>query len=164
MEANVPLNALSETLWRERELLEQLLFRLEVEQLLLVSGRTKRLPLATRDVEVVLERIRAAELGRAVEVEAAARALGLEGGASLLEMARAVPAPWDGILREHRTAFIQLTAEVSELSKGNRDLLASSRRATQETMLGLRDSLHGYDPTGMPTESFAGATLVDESF
>ncbi len=164
MEANVPLNALSETLWRERELLEQLLFRLEVEQLLLISGRTKRLPLATRDVEAVLERIRAAELGRAVEVQEAARAFGLEGGASLLEIAQAVPAPWDEVLREHRTAFIQLTAEVSELSKGNRDLLASSRRATQETMLGLRDGLHGYDPTGMPTESSAGASLVDESF
>lgn len=164
MEANVPLNALSEILWRERELLEQLLFRLEVEQLLLVTGRTTRLPMATRDVELVLDRIRAAELGRAVEVETAARALGLTGGSSLKELGAAAPEPWAQILGEHRTAFLQLTAEVSDLSKGNRDLLASSRRATQETMMGLRESLHGYDPTGMPTETFVGAALLDESF
>jgi hypothetical protein len=163
VEANVPLSALSEILWRERELLEQLLFRLEVEQLLLVSGRTVRLPMATRDVELVLDRIRAVELGRAVEFEAAARALGLVGGGSLQDLAGAAPEPWEQILRDHRVAFLRLTAEVADLAEGNRDLLASSRRATQEALIGLGESLHGDDPAGMSTPVFVGSALLDES-
>lgn len=159
-----PLRALSEILWRERELLEELLFRLEVEQLMLVSGKTKRLPHATRDVEEVLERIREIELGRSAEVDAAAQALGLEPGLSLLDLSRSVPAPWDGILLDHRSAFIQLTAEVSDLSVGNRDLLASSRRATQETLMGLRDDVEVYNPAGLRSVPTTGAALLDESF
>ena len=42
-------------LWRERELLDTLLYRLEVEQLVLASGRTDRLMRAAQDVESTLE-------------------------------------------------------------------------------------------------------------
>ncbi len=159
----MPLKALSDVLWRERELLEQLLFKLEVEQLLLVSGRTTRLPLATREVEEVLEQIRAAELGRTIEVEEAAGILGLPSGVSLLELAKASPAPWDGILLEHRENFVRLTAEISDVSRSNRDLLASSHRATQETLMGLRDSVQTYDPSGASRPAVAGAQLLDET-
>ncbi|WP_127126495.1 flagellar protein FlgN [Georgenia sp. SYP-B2076] len=160
----MPLKDLSDVLWRERELLEQLLFKLEVEQLLLVSGRTKRLPLATREVEEVLELIREAELGRAVEVDYAATTLGLPEGVSLLQLAQAAPAPWDGILLEHRTNFIRLTAEVSDIAHSNRDLLASSHRATQETLMGLQLSVQTYSPTGAATPASVGAQLFDEKF
>ncbi len=160
----MPLKALSDTLWRERELLEQLVFKLEVEQLILASGRTKRLPLATREVEHVLEQIRAAELGRSVEVDEAARSLGLDAGVSLLDLSRSAPAPWDTILAEHRAAFIRLTAEISDLALSNRDLLASSHRATQETLMSLHESALTYDPSGTTTASSTGATLIDESF
>jgi flagellar biosynthesis/type III secretory pathway chaperone len=159
----VPLRALSNVLWRERELLDQLLLKLEVEQLLLVNGRTKRLPLATREVEQVLESIRGAELARTIEVEQAASLLNLPGGTSLLDLAHASPAPWDAILLEHRREFIRLTAEVSELAQSNRDLLATSYRATQETLLGLRDSVTTYDPNGLTTAEPALARLLDQT-
>ena len=42
-------------LWRERELLDTLLYRLEVEQLVLARNRTEHLMRAARDVEAVLE-------------------------------------------------------------------------------------------------------------
>ena len=160
----MPLKALSDVLWRERELLEQLLFKLEVEQLLLASGRTKRLPLATREVEEVLELIREAELGRAIEVDVAATALGQPEGVSLLNLAHASPAPWDGILLEHRGHFVRLTAEIADLSNSNRDLLASSHRATQETLMGLQFSVRTYDPSGVATPASVGAQLLDETF
>ena len=38
-----PVDKLSQILWRERELLDSLLFKLEMEQLVLGSGRTRRL-------------------------------------------------------------------------------------------------------------------------
>ncbi|KAE8764073.1 flagellar protein FlgN [Georgenia thermotolerans] len=160
----MPLKALSDILWRERELLEQLLFKLEVEQLFLITGRTTRLPLASREVEEVLETIRAAELGRTVEVDEAALALGLPTGVSLLDLAQAAPAPWDAILLEHRKNFVRLTAEINELAQSNRDLLATSHRATQETLMNLRESVHTYDPSGAAAASTSGAQLLDETF
>ena len=68
---------LSSVLWHERELLETLAYKLEVEQLVLAGGRTHWLAAAAREVENVLERIREIELLRAVEVEAVAEELGL---------------------------------------------------------------------------------------
>ena len=63
---------LSAVLWRERQLLELLLFKLEEEQLVLSSGRTRWLGHATREVEQVLDQIRTAELGRSMEADATA--------------------------------------------------------------------------------------------
>lgn len=157
------LKPLSDTLWRERELLERLLFKLEVEQLLLASGRTGRLPLATRELEEVLEAIRTTELGRAVEVDNALTELGLPDGASLLDIAAVAPAPWDGILREHRNNFVRLTGEIGELSHGTRVTLATAVRATQETLMGLHDGLDTYDPSGAASATRHGAQLVDET-
>ena len=48
------LTEVSSILWRERELLELLLFKLEEEQLLLAAGRSRWLGHATREVEMVL--------------------------------------------------------------------------------------------------------------
>ncbi|HEX4777551.1 MAG TPA: flagellar protein FlgN, partial [Acidimicrobiia bacterium] len=48
------LSDVSNILWRERQLLELLLFKLEEEQMILAGGRTRWLPHATREVETVL--------------------------------------------------------------------------------------------------------------
>ena len=48
------MEKLSLVLWRERELLEELHYRLEVEQLVLASGRSRWLAHATRDVDALL--------------------------------------------------------------------------------------------------------------
>ncbi|MBT0993088.1 flagellar export chaperone FlgN [Cellulomonas sp. DKR-3] len=156
------LDALSEVLWHERSLLELLLFKLEEEQLLLTSGRTRWLAHATREVEAVLAQIRDAELGRSVEAVAACAALGVPDGASLAEMADAAPAPWDELLRQHREAFASLTAEISHLADGNRELLAMSHRATQETLASLGDT-HTYDGAGRSSAGESGAILVDRT-
>ena len=59
---------LSALLWRERELLELLVFKLEEEQLLLITaGKARWLQFATREVEQVMERVREAGLARTVE-------------------------------------------------------------------------------------------------
>ena len=102
------LTELSSTLWHERELLELLLFKLEEEQLLLAAGRSRWLGNATREVEMVLEELRRAELTRAIEVGTVAGALGLPEDASLRDLAEHAPVPWDDILRQHRTAFLTL--------------------------------------------------------
>jgi len=164
MSTSPALERLSEVLWRERHLLELLLFKLEVEQLVLTAGRTRWLGHATREVEAVLDEIRGAELGRAVEADDAARSLGLEPGVGLAEIAAHAPAPWDDLMRAHRDAFGSLTAEISALADGNRELLAVSHRAAQETLLTLQDTVQTYDGQGRSAAvGSTDARLVDRS-
>src|SRR5947208_11460766 len=97
---------LSSILWRERDMLELLVFKLEEEQLVLVSGRTRWLAHATREVEMVLEQIRLTEVLRAAEVAVVGTDLGIGGDPSLGQLAEAAPAPWSELLHQHRQAFL----------------------------------------------------------
>ncbi|MGY4643779.1 flagellar export chaperone FlgN [Cellulomonas sp. URHB0016] len=159
----MPLNGLSEVLWHQRNLLELLLFKLEEEQMILTSGRSRWLSHATREVETVLDEIRSAELGRAIAADTAAQELGLLPGSPLALLAEHAPAPWDELLRAHRHAFATLSAEIGQLADGNRELLAMSHRATQETLASLQD-VSTYDVTGQSTPSERVAQLVDRTF
>jgi hypothetical protein len=127
-------------LWRERHLLELLLFKLDEEQLVLAAGRTRWLPRATREVEMVLEEIRQTELERAVEVSRVAVDLGLGAEASLRQLAEAAAEPWRGILAEHREAFLSLTDEVTALVQTNRELLARGQKAVRDVLASLGDA------------------------
>lgn len=120
---------LTSTLWRERALLELLLFRLEVEKLVLSSGRPQWLSMAAREVESVLEEMRHVELLRAVSVDALADELHLQPNPSLREIAESSREPWRAIWLDHREAFASLTARICETSRGNRVLAAAGYRA-----------------------------------
>ncbi len=158
------LTEVSSILWRERELLELLLFKLEEEQLLLAAGRSRWLGHATREVEMVLEEIRRAELGRAVEVEAVAASLGLGPGASLRQLADSAPAPWDDILREHRNAFLSASQEITALAQANRELLTAGFRAARETLLSLGEpEVATYTPSGQSVQGTRGPRLLNEA-
>jgi FlgN protein len=159
----MPLADVSSTLWREREALELLLFKLEEEQLVLASGRSRWLAHATREVEIVLDRIRQTEVLRAVQVEAAATALGLPPNPSLVQLADAAPGPWGDMLRDHRKAFLALTAEISALAEANRHLLTAGQRAAREAMLAVTDSIETYGRRGETTAVARRARLVDEA-
>jgi hypothetical protein len=133
------LREVSAILWRERHLLELLLFKLDEEQLVLAAGRTRWLPRATREVEMVLEEIRQTELERAVEVSRLALDLGLPAGASLRQLAEAAPEPWQEILVEHRQAFLAVTEDVTALVQTNRELLNRGQRAVREVLASIGD-------------------------
>jgi len=160
----VSLTDLSSVLWRSRELLELLLFKLEEEQLLLAAGRSRWLAHATREVEVVLEQIRNTEVARAAYAQAAALELGLAPNASLGELADAAPDPWSDLLHQHRKAFLQLTSEISGMAEANRDLLTAGLRAARETMLVFAGSVETYGRRGQTvTGGVRRPTLVDEA-
>jgi hypothetical protein len=159
------LTEVSSILWRERELLELLLFKLEEEQLLLAAGRSRWLGHATREVEMVLEEIRRAELGRAVEVDAVAVSLGLEPGVSLRELSERAPAPWNDILREHRNAFLAASQEISALAQANKELLTTGVRAARETLMSLggEAEVTTYAPDGQAVQRARGPRLLNEA-
>lgn len=163
-DANMSLRGLSGNLTRELELLEVLLYKLEVEQLLLAEGRTERLHMATAELEKVLLSIQEAELGRSLEADMAAIELGLAPDASLREIAEAAPAPWDTILSEQRTSLVKLTSEIRDVTDSNRSLLAASRRATQETLMSIRDHVRTYDSHGDVVSGNVGAQFLDRNF
>src|SRR5690606_18542894 len=83
------MEKLSLILWRERELLESLLFKLESEQLILASGNTRWLGRAAEEVEALVEQIRETEVLRAIAADAAAEQAGLAAHSSLRSLAEA---------------------------------------------------------------------------
>lgn len=162
------LETVSRILWRERGLLELLQFKLEEEQLLLATGRTKWLAHAANEVEAVIDQIRQLEVLRAAEVDVAAAAVGLPPGASLAKLADAAEEPWSSILHSHRQAFLALTGELTAVASANRDLLTVGERATREALLSWTDDVRTYTATGAAADptgamSTAGARVVDRA-
>ena len=154
---------LSALLWRERELLELLTFKLEEEQLLLTAGKTRWLQHATREVEQVLERLREAGLGRTVEIAAVAREWGSPEGATLRELiAHAPEGPWGEIFNGHLQAMTELTGRIKELRDVNEKFLRAAARSTQETLAGVSAEPGTYDSHGTSAAK-SDARLFDKT-
>lgn len=128
------LRAVSDSLWRERQLLELLQFKFEQQRLLLHAGRTQWLAHATREVDMVIEQLRRAELERAARVEAACAELGLPPGATLRQLAAAAPEPWDGVLRRHRDAMAGMADDIALLVADIEGLLAKGHEAARSAL------------------------------
>ena len=157
------MEKLSQILWRERDLLDSLLFKLEMEQLVLGSGRTRWLARSAKEVELVLEMLRETEVLRAVAADEAAELVGLVTNPSLRALAEAVEEPWRSILLDHRDAFAKVSAEIAGLAEVNRELLTAGLRSARETLLSLDQETHGYGQDGAVVVSAASPRLVDRS-
>lgn len=166
------LQEISNTLWRQRNLLEMLMFKLEEEQLLLAAGRTRWVTAATREVEQVLDEIRATEVIRSTLVDAVAREVGLAANPSLRDLASAAPEPWSSLLDEHRRAFLALTDEALAVAKSNREMLARGAAAARDMLMmamdpagngKAEDRMGTYDATGAVIALTRGGLLLDEA-
>lgn len=156
------VNELSTLLWRERELLELLMFKLDEEQLLLTSGKSKWLPFATREVEQVLARLRKSGIERTVEASAVAVEWGIGDEATLRELAEHAPSDaWRDILSSHLTALTSLTHQIASVRDTNLQYLRAATRATQETLAGMSTDRGGYDGHGATATVSASAHLFD---
>lgn len=160
------VNDLSSLLWRERELLEMLVFKLEEEQLLLTAGRSKWLHHATREVEQVLGHLRTAGIERTVEASLVALAWGLPEDSTLRQLAEGAGDAWRDVLLSHLTALTALTSQIADLRDTNLSYLRSASRATQETLANLgtgpASDPFGYGARGgQRVPAAAGARLFD---
>ncbi|MFL6156638.1 MAG: flagellar protein FlgN [Marmoricola sp.] len=142
------MEKLSQILWRERELLDTLLFKLEQEQMVLATGRTRWLMRSAREVETVLGTIRETEILRAVAADEVAASLGLDHNPSLRALADAVDEPWRSILVDHHEAFVTVTHEIGALADANRDLITAGYRSARETLMSLDGGPEGYGADG----------------
>ncbi len=160
----IDMDRLSQILWRERELLETLAYKLEVERMVLAAGRTRWLVNVTREIEDVLEDLRATEVLRATAADAAAEALGLATNPSLGALADAAPEPWGGILRDHREAMVALAREIAETSEDAKGLITAGYRSARETLLAIGGTTTAsYTPSGDAVLTPAATRLVDRS-
>ncbi|TPV52556.1 flagellar protein FlgN [Pseudarthrobacter phenanthrenivorans] len=154
-------NELSALLWRERELLGLLTFKLEEEQLLLTTGNTKWLHHATREVEQVVERLRSHALSREVAVAALATEWNLGEQPTLRDIvARAPEGPWAEIFDAHLKELLALTARIKELRDANEVFLRAAVKSTQETLAELRSDAGTYDSLGVASAA-SGISMLD---
>ncbi len=159
-------NELSTLLWRERELLDLLLFKLEEEQLLLTAGRSKWLHHATREVEAVLAHLRTTGIERTVEASAVAIEWRLPEDATLRQLVEDAPDPvWREVLQSHLTALTALTAQIADVRDTNLTYLRAATRATQETLATVGTGGRGDQAyTGRGVRASAGASSYAHLF
>jgi hypothetical protein len=129
--------AIAATLWRERESLETLLFKLVEQQLILTSGNTRWLHLVDDEVRAAGEALRESELIRAAELDLLARQKGLHLEANLLELAEVAPEPWPLVFEEHATALRTLVLEIQSVAQENTRLLHAGEQAIHEILAEL---------------------------
>ena len=150
---------LAAVLWRQRELLERLAYKLECERLLMTSGRTRWLATATSEVELLTDELAVIEMQRGAVADTVCRELGIDVGASLEDLAAAASPPWTAMLLDHREALVALTTELSSLAEATRQLTTTGLAAVEATLAsaGLREGAtsRGYDAKGR-TDVIAG--------
>ena len=143
---------LAAVLWRQRELIERLCYRLECEQLILASGRMTRLPLAISEVETAVHDLQVLELQRAEAADRASIELDLPLGSGLQDLAAASQPPWTGVFLEHRSALIALAGELRMLADSNQQMVSGGMAALEMAINSLgalaEPVVVGYDARG----------------
>ena len=160
------LSGLSSILWRERDILEHLLFKLDVQQLLLMSGRAAWLVRASAEIETALEQVRLVELERAVRFERLAGELGLGSAPSLTKIAEVAEEPWKSLLTEHYEAFIELATRIQSITSLNRELATAAQQTAAAEISSIQGDLEPalqlYEPSGATARVERRAVFVDE--
>lgn len=155
-------NELSAELWRQRELLELLLFKYEEERLLLAAGKSRWIPHATREVEMVINRLKTASLSMSVAMVDVATEWGLAENARLRDVVAVAPeGVWKEIFSSHSKALIELVADIRAIRAGNDQLLRAALRSTQETLNLIADEPATYAADGTADPTVPTARLVD---
>lgn len=152
---------LSMHLTRERDVLELLLFKLDVQQMLLASGRTRWIPQTANEIERVLAEMPALALARDTLVVSVAEEWGVPEATTLRQLIDAAPSDaWREVMDGHLTTMTDLAAEIQDLKKLNEHRLRTAIRVTQETIAGLGVATGGYDQSGDVVRD-GGSVLLD---
>jgi hypothetical protein len=146
---DVAAHDLSTQLMREREMLELLLFKLDVQQMLLASGRTRWIPQTVNEIERVMAAMPSVSLARDTLVVSVAAEWGAPEASTLRELIDAAPSEaWREVMSGHLTAMVALATEIGDMKKLNEQRLRTAVRLTQETIAGLGVATGEYDQSG----------------
>ncbi|MFC7400908.1 flagellar export chaperone FlgN [Citricoccus sp. GCM10030269] len=154
---------LSNELWRERGILENLLYKFTTQRLLVTNGESRWLGRCTAEIDALKNQLSTTQLTVDVLSAAVAEQWGLttESSPTLRELMAAAPqdGPWGGILRDHHGAILRLADEIRSLSEENQRFLRAANISLQEA--GQQPSAPvAYTAAGSPAPT-SGAALVD---
>lgn len=160
------LEALADTLWAERHLVEFLLYKLTVAKLILAADERRFVSVALSEVERVMAGLRDAEERRNEAVAAVAadwdrplREL------TLSVLAEEAPEPMRSVFADHREGFLELSTEIEETAAENRRLASGALNTVQRALDALTGEQTGptYDAAGRQRPGQAGPTTWDQA-
>lgn len=160
------LEALADTLWAERHVVEFLLYKLTVAKLLLVADERRFVSAALSEVEQVVARLRDAEDRR----QAALAAVAAEwrrpaADVTLSVLAEETAEPMRGVFDDHRKGFLELSLEIEETAAENRRLATGSLNSIQEALDALTGTAAGptYTASGRAQSPHVGPSQWDQT-
>jgi FtsZ-binding cell division protein ZapB len=151
---------LSHHLWSLRQLLERLIYRLDVQQLLLAASRTRFLPLAAAEVDEASAAIAALDEHIRKAASDLAESVDLPPTAVLAELAEHTEPHVRQLLLDHRSALQILQSEVEELVRSNKEL---ARRviSARDMLSALNSTTDTYTPKGTHEQQARTARRFD---
>ena len=160
------VSRLADALWYERRLLEFLLFKLVSANLVLTVDDKRFVGPAIAEVEKVMEEVRAVELERSTLVTEVAEEWGVgSDSVSLAYLAQHAPDEVSLDFEDHQETFMQLVAEIEQLTQDNRKLATVGLDGIRETLRlvgGVDPGERTYDAIGRPQVSSVRPTKIDE--
>ena len=152
---------LSHQLWTLRELLEELVYKLEVQRLLLGAGKTRWLPSIDAELAAVIAAITEVDTARQHSQAALADYCGLARTASLDDLIGELDEQRAGILRSHRLHLTSLQHQVVDASLGNQDLARHGVARARDLVAALGGGVTTPDVYG-PVGQASSLTLVSQ--
>lgn len=156
------LEALATLCWRQRELLDLLLFKAGFKQYVVMTDQMRWLPRIGTEIEQVLTDLNALEGERLALVEQIVAEQNLPTPSpSLREIAEAVGDPWGTVLMQHHEALLLAVTEIRALSETNRDLIERGMSAVREALAIPHAPTGTYTATGQSETSTQRAVALD---
>jgi hypothetical protein len=141
-----------------------LVFKLEEEHLILVSGRHTWLKHATAEVEHIVDALRAAEAVRTEAVAELGEELGIGPSPSILDLAEAAEEPWSDIFIQHQEELLEILNKINSIASANREILAQNIVATTDALSLLGESpAAAYDSNAQAVSEVPNARLMNAS-
>ena len=132
--------SLTAVLWNEREAVDQVLFKVTEERMLLEAPALRWLQRADDELAAAIRAMRACADDRATDVARIAAVLELGPRCTLADLIRVAPEPWPAVLADHRTALRVLLRDLVTTAAATRRQLRASARAVRESLDEVRTS------------------------
>lgn len=157
------LETLLATLWKERRLLEHLLFKLTAAQLILRTDQSRFVVAAVSEVDRVLTALRVAERHRQSEIAALASLWSCRSeDLSLAALTTRAPSGLAPLFADHRDAFLELADQIDEVTCENQRLASLALSQVQISLAPLIELDSGYSPIGSSQVATLPPRRLDE--
>lgn len=156
---------LSHQLWTMRELLQHLVYKLEVQGLLMNTNRTRWVPFAVAEIDAVLAAVDEVEKMRADASRRLTTQYGLPRDVRLTDLIDRIGAPWGPLLAQHRLHLLSLQAEIEEISRTNHELARRGLMRSREVIAALGEGgVDVYDTSGASVSLVSASQRLDRTF